>query len=268
MSDEPQTSLVHLGRIGRSRPFVAGTSVAVVMALGAGIAIGSLTWILLLPTVTFVAAVLIALQLAADRAHDDAWRAIAGELGMAFEGELELPKLTPMLGAGDRRRCPEWLTGSLPDGRPIGLGNYTFEKKRSDGQSTTWHASRFTLAVVGLSGAPVRGLHLRPRNALRVFGEPTLKRRGRTRIETESAAFNDRFDLYHDAGEDPIAVMRIISPTFIEALTGRELAFDLVDGTLAVFVEDHATHARDLQRVRQLAELVLARLDAVAQPAG
>ena len=35
--------------------------------------------------------------------------------------------LTPLLGAGDRRRVEQWMVGPLEGGLECGLGHYTYE---------------------------------------------------------------------------------------------------------------------------------------------
>jgi hypothetical protein len=186
---------------------------------------------------------------------------------MTFAGTVTLPGFTPLLSAGDRRKCPEWITGTLPDGRDCAVGNYTFEERHENGDNPdTYTSYEYTVGLISVAApeaAFVRGLYLRPRNRLRIFGEKSLPTRHKTRMETESVAFNERYDLYVDPDDEKSRVLEILTPSFIDQLARQPsaLCFDYYGGILAVFVEDHSSDAGRLITVLDAAKVVARRID-------
>lgn len=262
---EDATRAKHLRAVIRSRSFAYATAAAAVAALVGAIVSGQALAIGIAPVVAIAVAYGIAFTIADRRAHQDFWAATATALGMTYEGKVDLEAFTPMLAAGDRRSCPEWLTGTLPDGRACGVGNYTFEERHRDSEGrTSWTPYRWTIGLVAVAppeAAFVRGIYLRPRNALRFFGERTLPRTDKQRLHTESAAFADRYDLYHDPDDDPARLLEVFSPSFIDALCSTELCFDYRAGTLVVFVGDHTEDRTGLVAVLEATKRVVARID-------
>jgi len=233
----------------------------------AGAALSGVAAAVAAPLIVVVLAFALAFWLADRRAAGDFWKGIARAIGMTYHGTVHLPTYTPLLAAGDRRKCPEWMTGTLPDGRNCGLGNYTFEERHENGDNPdTWTSYEYTLALIDVAApdrAFVRGLYLRPRNRLRFFGERTLPHTRRDRMHTESAAFEERYDLYVDPDDDKARVLEILSPSFVEDLSRNPstLCFDYRGGTLAVFVEEHCADAGRLIAVLDSAKVVATRID-------
>jgi hypothetical protein len=265
--NENATRGAHFAAVRRSRAFVITTTVLALGALVAGAATAGIAAALIAPAVVVIAAFIVAFVIADRRAHGDFWVALAGSMGMTYQGETDLPSYTPLLGAGDRRNCPEWMVGKLADGRACAVGNYTFEERHENGDNPdTWTSYEYTLALIGIvapEAAFVRGVYLRPRNRLRLFGERTLPTSHKTRMHTESAAFEERYDLYVDPDDDQARVLEILTPAFIDQLARQpaELCFDYHAGTLAVFVEDHSSDAGRLIAVLDAAKVVATRID-------
>jgi hypothetical protein len=264
--NENATRGTHFAAVRRSRAFVITTTVVALAALVAGAATAGIAAALVAPAVVVAVAFVVAFVIADRLAHGDFWVALAGSMGMRYAGEVDLPASTPLLGAGDRRSCPDWMVGALPDGRGCAVGNYTFEERHENGDNPdTWTSYEYTLAlidVVAPEAAFVRGLYLRPRNRLRMFGERSLPGR-KTRMHTESAAFEERYDLYVDPDDEQARALEILTPAFIDQLARRpdELCFDYRAGTLAVFVEEHSSDAGRLIAVLDAAKVVAGRID-------
>ncbi len=265
--NENATRGAHFAAVRRSRAFGITTVVLALASLVAGAALSGVVAAIAGPAVVAVAALVVAFAIADRRAHGDFWTALAASMGMRYAGTVSLPEYTPLLGAGDRRSCPEWMVGKLPDGRECAVGNFTFEERHENGDNPdTWTSYEYTLAlidVVAAEAAFVRGLYLRPRNRLRLFGERSLPTSSKTRMQTESAAFNERYDLYVDPDDDQSRVLEILTPSFIDQLARQpaELCFDYRVGTLAVFVEDHSADAGRLISVMDAAKVVAGRID-------
>lgn len=264
---ENQTRAARFAALRRSRGFGITTTLLAIAA-GVGGAIGSgLAVAVLAPIVAVLVCFAVAFFIADRQAHGDFWVALAESMGMSFAGTVTLPGFTPLLGAGDRRRCPEWIVGTLPDGRDCAVGNYTFEERHENGDNPdTYTSYEYTLAlvsVVGPEAAFVRGLYVRPRNRLRIFGERSLPTRHKTRMHTESSAFEERYDLYVHSDDDPARALEILTPSFIDQLARQptELCFDYHGGVLAVFVEDHSDDAGRLLSVLDAAKVIARRID-------
>ena len=71
----------------------------------------------------------------ADRtAADRFYLHFAASLGLLHGRRLQLTPFTPLLGAGDRRRCEHWMQGRLPGKLALagGLGHFAWEEERHD----------------------------------------------------------------------------------------------------------------------------------------
>lgn len=266
--DENATRAKHLAAIRGSRTFGLATGVTAAVALVFGAVFAGLPGAIGAPVTVVLLALIIAFVLADRRAHGDFWTGLAASMDMTFHGEVEVPATTPLLAAGDRRSCPEWMTGKLADGRLLAVGNYTFQIHHENGdQPDTWEDFDYTVALIDLAAperAFVRGLYLRPRNRLRLFGERTLPGTRKERMHTESQAFEERYDLYVDPDDDQARVLEILEPAFIDQLSRNpsEVCFDYRAGTLAVFVEGHSTDAGRLVALTDAARAVAHRIDA------
>ncbi len=256
----------HFKEIRSGRAWQLSTAICALVALVGGV-IGAGVAGLAAPVVVVLLALVIAFWLADRRAHGDFWTGLAASMGYTYQGEVKLPAYTPLLAAGDRRSCPEWMTGKLEDGRNCAVGNYTYEVRQENGdEPDTWTSYDFTLAMIDIAPPEVsfvRGVYLRPRNRLRFFGEATLPGVRKDRLETESSAFKDKYDLYVDPDDDKSRVLEIFSPSFIDALAKHEggMCFDYRGGSLGVFVKDHSDDAGRLLSVMESAKWVCKRID-------
>jgi hypothetical protein len=220
---------------------------------------------------------LIAFVIADRTAEQRFFTHFAASLGLALYGSrAALMPLTPLLGAGDRRWCENWMQGRLR-GRPAlagGLGHFVWEARRgtADAHDKIGQRHRFTVCVVDLEGSmPLfRGVFLRPRRGLFPPHGDWLARTPTRRIELESAVFTQRYELLIADDHDESAVRQLLSPTLVRWLAEHTLSlgFELRAGTLVAFVERPLTDAGNLtfliDATRRLAARVVREVDEAA----
>ena len=140
------------------------------------------------------AGVALVAYLAADRgAERRFFSGFASSLGLLYSERAALMPLTPLLGAGDRRWCEDWMQGRLP-GQPAlagGVGQLVWEDAHGErGGSPNGPVQRhsLTLCVVDLEGSmPLfRGVFLRPRRGLLTAHADWLARTPTRPIELET----------------------------------------------------------------------------------
>ncbi|HEX2232507.1 MAG TPA: hypothetical protein VHG69_03995 [Thermoleophilaceae bacterium] len=221
---------------------------------------------------------------AADRAAaGNFYRKLSQSLGLFLVGRAELLPLTPLLGAGDRRHCENWMQGTLPGDPPLrgGFGHFVYEeipKKRGDDaelvQLSESHRLALCLAELEPSIALFKGVFMRPRPGLFDFGEDWQRRNHLRTLQLESAAFTDRYQLRITDDQDERRARELFSPTLVNFLATHPLApcFELKAGTLAVFVprvlEDEGNLVFLLDAARHIAGRVLREVEeAAARPA-
>jgi hypothetical protein len=246
----------------------AATVVAASAAHDPALAAGAPVW---------VAAVVAALAFrrADRRAEDDFFSAFAAGAGLAHYATWDLLPLTPLLGAGDRRRLEHWMSGPLGDGVTGALALYTYdtrERRRSaEGVGEQWEHHRFTVAVVDAEAALQRlpGVYLRPRRALvaRLDGSGDwLSGHALREVELESERFCERYDLRTGAESDEIPVRALFAPSFVLWLAEHPLplGFELSAGTLVVYVERRLEDAGHLAMLCEATAAIARRVAAEA----
>src|SRR5918999_844703 len=195
----------------------------------------------------------------------------ARSVGLAYVSPAELPTLTPLLGAGDRRRVEHWMHGRLPGELSGGVGHLVWEriKRDSDGDDEVGERNRFTVCVVDLEASMglFRGVFLRPRRDLIAPRSDWLKRTRARGAEVESTAFTQRYELLLADDQDEVVLRRLLSPTLVGWLANHPLTpgLELKAGTLVVFVQRPIEDAGNLtyliDATRHLASRVLAEVE-------
>jgi hypothetical protein len=216
--------------------------------------------------------------LADRRAADDFWIAYARDRGLQYFAHPAFSPMTPLLGAGDRRRFERGLGGPLgPTPGMVALETYEVRHERRDDSGIrhdTWTSYDFTVAVLDAPEATsfLRGVYLRRRRGLLERVDDEWLPSGRRRVELESIAFGERYDLWVVEDQDDVALRRLFVPTLIEWLAGHPLApgIELRAGTLTVYVDRHLETAAELDFFREAAAHLAARVLAelpIARPA-
>lgn len=212
----------------------------------------------------------IAFATADGRAAADFWAGLATATGLTVSDIDDLPELTPLLAAGDRRSVDRWLQGTL-DGHPVGLGHYKYEERSTDSKgNTTWTAYPHTVCLVDLQqdGAPswISGVYLlRKGGFLGIGGEGRGRLPWRVdRKKLESAEFDDRFKLFVQDGVDEVRLRELFSPSFLVELIDhpQPIGFELQGGTLLVNVDDYRRDAAGLTDVLEATRAIGRRIAA------
>jgi len=218
-----------------------------------------------------------ALAMADRRAREEFFRSLARSLGYRYATATQMLPLTPLLGAGDRRRWERAISGPLDREDPaLGectLCHYTYEvrsERRGDDRNTTWEPHHFTICAIDLESSLTRfkGVFLRPRRGLfdRLERDRLSHLRLR-RVHLESLAFNDAYDLEVANEQDDRALRELFAPSLVSWLGAHPLSpnFELRAGMLVVFLAGHVEEAGKLiwllDATRHLARRVVDEVD-------
>jgi hypothetical protein len=152
-----------------------------------------------------------------------------------------------------------------------GIGWFTFECRQENGDKPdTWEPHHFTIATVdgGEFGmARFQGIYLRRRRGIfdrldseaNWLGDHNLKK-----VELESTAFHERFELWVDRDQDDIVVRQLFAPTFVVWLSEHPLTpgFELRAGELVVFIPGRCGEAGKLDFLLMAAAEISRRIQA------
>jgi hypothetical protein len=195
---------------------------------------------------TVAAVVFFAYRSASQRAQLEFFIALAPTLGMQYVGEIGMFPVTPLLGAGQRRRFEHAMQGG---GGTLSLYTYEVEHRAPNGESARWDPYHFTVCVVDLAPSmpDFPGVYVRRKQGL-IHGDDWLRTHRSRRVELESIAFNERYDLLLAQGQDELVVRELFSPSLIDWLAAHPLqpGFELRAGVLCVWLPGHVEEAGKL----------------------
>jgi hypothetical protein len=214
-------------------------------ALVAGAWLGSLAVALGGPLAVIATGLVIAFASADRRSERDFFCAYAGTRDLTYLRDFSPMPMTPLLGAGDRRRCEHWMTGSLDGSLEGGLGHFTYEVRDRDerGRMKRRETRHFTICVLDLEPAmrSFPGIFLcRRRGVFGVLdGKDWLSHANRHEVQLESARLCERYALWVDDGQDEVLLQELFAPSFEVLLAEHPLepCFEYRAGTLVVYVE-------------------------------
>jgi hypothetical protein len=199
------------------------------------------------------------------------YRGFARNVGLGYARAFELLPLTPLLGAGQRRRAEHWMYGQLPGDLPGGVGHFVWERieRDSDGDPQVRERNRFTLCVADLepSMALFKGVFIRRRRGFVASHSDWLEDRPTRRLEVESAAFTERYELLIADDQDEVILRRLLQPTLVSWLANHPLTpgFEVKAGALVVFVphaiEDAGNLTYLIDATRHIAARVLSEVE-------
>jgi hypothetical protein len=232
------------------------------------------TLIMLAAPVAVVALVLAVVAFLADRrAARSFYLSFAQAAGLEYIGHSELLPYTPLLGAGDRQHCENWMVGDVAKDPHLkgGLGHFVceyVEETSSDGNRRTVEKDRLTVCMVDMEESIMlfKGIYLRQHRGLLNLQRDWLAGTGSRKVEMESSAFTHKYELRIAKDQDELLLRQLLSPTLVEWLARHPLApgFELRAGTLVVFVprvlEDGGTLTFLLDATREIARRVLAEV--------
>jgi len=209
------------------------------------------------------------------RAENEFFNRYAEAHKMTHSPHWSVFELTPLLGGGDRRKCEHWMES---DPRGTGIGWFTYECRQDNGDKPdTWESFDFTISMVDLGELGMRrfqGIYLHRKRGF--FGRMDsdsnwLSGHRLEKIELESTAFCDKFDLWRERDQDEIVTRQLFAPSFVVWLTEHPLSpgFELRAGTLVVFLPDHIGEAGKLDwllmAARDIAKRIQVELSDAAQ---
>jgi hypothetical protein len=236
----------------------AGTACAIF--IGALIGAGTAFVVLLI-------ALLVVLAIADSRAADAFFDAYAQERGMELNGRSPLPAVTPLLQKGDDRYAERSLSGPFGDGVEGILALYTYEEESTDSEGNS--QTNYYRYTVGMVNVPECSDLVPELFCQRKFGLRSLEkvedvfRRSKERVRLESAALDQKYEIFADRGQDQVWLHSLFSPTFIVWLTDeapKKFAFELVGGNLCCYVHGHEQKAAELDSMRAASAAVATRL--------
>lgn len=266
----------HLAKLLGSRRYIWR------IAIGAGVAflIGAITGRVLFAVVApLVALVAIMWMLWADSsklARRDFFAGFALEHGFDYSERMTLLETTPLLGAGDRRHCENYMEGPLESvpGVAVGLSHYIFETRedRNDRRRrpiAVFTPHNFTIAVVDLP----RALSVFPgvffsRRGGWLGRDSWLDRPGMKSIELESSALANKYELMTRGGVDRVKLLELFQPSFQVWLAELplQLFFEYSGGTLVVYVPKKLNDGDSLEIVLEATELIAKRILKEGEP--
>ena len=261
------TRSLHFRRLLGSSLSIVGGAIAAVIVFAIGASQQSAAVMIGGPVVIGLG-IVIACWISADRhAEDEFFRLFANAHKLNHWSRWDLPGLTPLLAAGDRRSCKHWMEAN---GRAIGW--YTFEIRKENGDNPdTWQPHHWTVATVDIGEHGMgrfQGIYLRRKRGifdrLDTEADWLRKTRDKEKIELESTAFCERYELYGRPDQDLIHLRQLFSPSFVVWLAEHPLqpGFELRAGTLVVFIPEHCGEAGKLQFLMMARDSIATRIQA------
>ena len=248
--------------------FVLAAGIAGAVYLGAAIGTGA-------AAAALIVSLLLVFAIADQRSEGDFFAVYAGQRGMALSGRGPLPPMTPLLRKGDDRYAEHSFAGSLADGVDGVLALYTYEEETSDGKGgreTNYYRYTVGLVEVPECAAQVPELFCQQRFGLRALeGLEDAFRSSKQRVELESEALDERYEIFSGKDQDQVWLRRLFSPTFVVWLgeeAPKKFAFELVAGHLCCYAKGHGKSAAELDAVRAATATVARRLREESQETG
>ncbi len=239
--------------------FVLAAGIVGAIYLGAAIGAGA-------AVATLLISLLIVLAIA-DRRSEAAFFAVyADQRGMALSGRSEVESVTPLLCRGSDRYAEHSFAGPLAEDVDGLLALYTYEETTGSGkdQQTSYYPYTIGLVEVPECAAQVPELLCRRKFGLRVFeGLEDAFRKSRQRVELESEALDESYEIFSLKEQDQVWLRRLFSPTFVVWLgeeAPKKFAFELVNGMLCCYVNGHKKSAAELDVIRVATAIVARRL--------
>jgi hypothetical protein len=221
------------------------------------------------PAAVVALVLLVAAVLADKRSARQFFLSFAQSAGLEYIGDWEIMPFTPLLGAGDRQHCENWMLGDVMKEPRLagGLGHFVYEHVREPADSIeprrkkTVERNSYTVCVIEMEESIhlFKGIFLRKRRGLLNLQRDWLADTPSRAVEVESSAFTQKYELRIAEDQDELLFRQLLSPTLVSWLAGHPLSpgFELRGGTLVVFVprllEDGGTLTFLLDAAREIA---------------
>lgn len=204
---------------------------------------------------------------AGSAASDDFFTAYAEGRGLVrLDGATSLPPVTPLLTRGDKRYAEQRFNGVLPGGLDGSLCLYTYEDASTDSdgnRDTTYIHYTIVLTQLSATAPMIQELYCQRRVGFRFMDSAEDVFRKRQRVEQESAAVDEKYEIFIGGNDDMNRARRILSPTFLvwlESHSPEAYAFELVAGSLVCNVKGHKTSAAELDTLCAASAAVARRM--------
>jgi hypothetical protein len=213
----------------------------------------------------FLLGLLIVFGIADSKSEDNFFDAYALQRNMTRVENGSLPPVTELLRKGDEREADEVLRGSFADGVDGTLALYTYTDVYYDKNGRHETDYHFTVSMVDLADSLqfVEEIYCNRKVGLKMLEGVEDTFRSKERVHLESAALDDKFEIFVAKSQDPNWVRQLFSPTFIVWLTEQtpeHFAFELESGVLCCNVKGHKKDAKHLDGMRAAAVAVSARI--------
>jgi hypothetical protein len=260
------TRSAHFRTLLGSSSSVVGGAIVAAIAFTIGAANHSAAIMLGGPVAVALLVVIVSWVRADRQAEDEFFSRYATAHQLNHWKQYSLEQFTPLLAGGDRRHCEHWMESH---GR--GIGWYTFECRQDNGDKPdTWEPHHFTVAAIDIGEhgmARFQGIYLRRRRGIidRLDSDANWLRNHRLKkVELESTAFHERFELWADRDQDDIVLRQLFAPTFVVWLSEHPLepGFELRAGELVVFIPGRCGEAGKLDFLLMAAAEISRRIQA------
>jgi len=155
-------------------------------------------------------------------------------------------RATALLRKGDKRCTDEMFVGQLSPEFKGSLALFTFTNVSHDSKGNRQETDYpYTLTTMQLPefAARVSNLGVQRKAGFEMFEKLEDAFRGKMeRVELESEALDDRFEIFTTETQDPVFIRRLFSPSFVVWLTDhpwKSLAFEFENGKLCTYVPGH-----------------------------
>jgi hypothetical protein len=271
-ADCKSTRSAHFRTLLGSGSSVVGAAVAAAIAFAIGASQHSIAVMAGGPAVVVLVVAVSCWLRARREAENEFFERFAAAHGMTHSAHWQVFELTPLLAGGDRRHCDHWMQN-----KEAALGWYTFEVRHESDDKDRWTSYDFTVATIDVGEIGMsrfQGIYLRRRRG--VFDHLSsdanwLAGHRLKKVELESTAFCEKYELWAEQDQDDITLRQLFSPKFVVWLADHPLApgFELRAGTLVVFLPGHCPEAGKLEwllmSAREIAKRVQLELTEAAQ---
>jgi hypothetical protein len=269
------TRLAHIGRLAGMRKYVWPTAL-----IGGGLfLLGSTTGNPLLALTPLLLVLLVQVarvwREASRFAERDFFAGYAIEKNFNYSERMMLMAATPLLAAGDRRRCTHYIEGQLQDieGASVALAHLIVETKvnkydRRKRPIPVLTPHNFTVAIVDLQrpskAFPGVYIQRRPKR----MTEDWLDRRGLVPVMLSNGALSADCELLVRAGQNPDRLRLLVNHTLEAWLAVSELkpGLEFQDGTLLVYTASRLRTQAELDELVSLTSRIAKHLISVGEP--
>lgn len=271
-----ETRSQHLSRLLGSRTYIWRIAVGAGLAFLIGAATGRVIFAVGAPLVALLVILVLLWNDSSRLAKRDFFAGFALEHEFSYSERMTLLETTPLLGAGDRRHCENYMEGPLDEvpGVAVGLSHYVFETRedRNDRRRrpiTVYTPHPFTIAVVDLPRAMsvFPGVFFSRRGGW-LGRDSWLDRPGMKSIELESSTLANKYELMTRGAVDRTKLLELFQPSFQVWLAELplQLFFEYSGGTLVVYVPKKISDGEGLEIILQATERIAKRILKEGEP--